>query len=310
MKGKIIMKISEVMAIFAAAMVAAANAAEPETVKLETAQAAAEVSLSGARVMSFRIKGDEVLWRPRAWRLDGEKWAHGGIPVCWPWFGKSGPDPKVMHGFARTQLFSVRGKKIGKERCELVLGLSSSAETKRRWPHDFDLEYRIVLTDRLKLELKTTNTGTQPFALTAGFHPYFAIGDRDRTAVTGTDGMRFCDSRLTTNYDRVWHGDMQLTDSFDHVFVEPAATAFHAIVDPVRERRICIASSGAARLVVWNPGREEPADENPVPGAIAAGDWRHLICVEPAILWREAARTVAPGAVHVLSAEIWYNSTR
>ena len=238
-------KIERCSALLAAAMAAAVNAAEPETVKLETAQASAEVSLHGGRVMSFRIKGDEVLWRPRAWRLDGEKWAHGGIPICWPWFGKSGPEHEVMHGFARTKLFAVREKKLGKERCELVLGLSSSDETKKRWPYDFDLEYRIVLTDRLRLELKTTNTGAQPFALTAGFHPYFAIGERDRTAVTGTDGMKFCDSRLPMNFDSVWHGDMQLTDSFDHVFVEPHDTAFHAIEDPVRKRRIGVSSSGA-----------------------------------------------------------------
>lgn len=292
--------------LFAVSVLAASlvQAADTDLIKLETALASAEVSLQGGRILSFKAKGDEVLWRPRAWRLDGEEWAHGGIPLCWPWFGASGPDPKVIHGFVRTQRFSVRRQSKGRNRCELVLGLSSSAETKKRWPYDFDLEYRVLLTDRLQLELKTANTGTQPFQLTAGFHPYFAIGDRDRTVVTGTDGMKFCDSRVTNEYCNVWRGDMPLTASFDHVFVEPRGTAFHAIRDPVRGRTIGLSSVGAARLVVWNPGTEEPAWADPAPGALAVGDWRHLVCVEPAILWKEAARTVEPGGTHLLTAEI------
>ena len=282
--------------------VAFSAAADP--VRLETAQAAAAVSLCGGRILSFTVKGDEVLWRPRAWRWESEGWTHGGLPLCWPWFGMDGPNPTNMHGFVRTQTFAIRRKELGRERCELVLGLSSNAATRKRWPHDFDLEYRIVLTDRLRLELKTANTGREPFQLTTGFHPYFAIGDRDRTTVTGTDGMKFCDSRVTTAFGSVWKGDMPLTASFDHVFVEPRATAFHAIMDPVRRRRITLSSSGAAQLVVWCPGVEDPAEANPEPGELAIGDWRRFACVEPAILWQEAARTVAPGTNHVLVAEI------
>ena len=275
-----------------------------DSVKLETEQATAEVSLQGGRILSFKVKGDEVLWRPKAWRLDGDDWAHGGLPLCWPWFGVKGPDLKNMHGFVRTQTFALRRKVLDPKRCELVLGLSSNEATRKRWPHDFDLEYRIILTDRLRLELKTTNTGKEPFQLTTGFHPYFAIGERDRTTVTGTDGMKFCDSRVTTEFGSVWKGDMPLTATFDHVFVEPRATAFHAILDPVRRRKITLSSSGAAQLVVWCPGAEDPAEANPAPGELAIGDWRHLACVEPAILWREAERTVAPEATHVLAAEI------
>ena len=224
--------------------------------------------------------------------------------MCWPWFGSSGPDPKVKHGFAHLRKFSLRQKHETRERSELVLGLSADAETRRLWPYDFDLEYRITLTDRLRLELKTVNTGKETFQFTTGFHPYFAIGDRDRTVVTGTDGMRFCDSRKTRALDSVWHGDLPLLSSFDHVFVEKGPTAFHAIEDAARGRRIELSSGGAARLVVWNPGSEEPAEENPAPGKLAAGDWRRLICVEPAILWKEAARSVAPGASFVLWAAI------
>lgn len=278
----------------------------PDTVRLETSAATAEVSPVGARVLSFKKRGGkDVLWRPRAWSLGAKKWTHGGIPPCWPWFGSSGPETNSpIHGFAHRCRFEERSRKFAPNRAELVLGLKPDAKSRKAWPHDFDLEIKFVLTDTLQLEMKTTNTGSAPFDLTCGFHPYFAIGERNLARVTNTDGMRFCDSRETTQYDGVWRGDMKLTASFDHVFVEPKDTAFHAIVDSAMRRRIGVRSVGAARLVVWNPGAEEPADANPEPGCLAAGDWRRLVCVEPAILWNEAARRIEPGKSHVLFAEI------
>ena len=253
--------------------------------------------------MSFKTGGEEVLWSPKSWNHKGDKWCHGGIPICWPWFGSSGPSTN-NHGFAWRSAFEVRSKKSSPERAELVLGLKPSAATRKEWPHEFDLEYSIILTDTLKLVLKTRNTDSKPFILTAGFHPYFFIGDRDRTVVTGTDGMKYCDSRLTTEYNSVWKGNMKLLSSFDHVFVEPYPTASHTVVDPLLDRRVTVTSAGAKRLVVWNPGVEEQAWEKPAPGDLAIGDWRHLVCVEPAILWKEAAIDMKPGAEHEMTAEI------
>ena len=294
-----------ILSTMAAALSACAIfAAEPSIVRLDTGRSSATVSLHGGRVMSFKTGGEEVLWSPKSWNHKGDKWCHGGIPLCWPWFGKSGPTPDVAHGFAWRSRFELRSRKDSDGRSELVLGLKPTDASRKEWPCEFDLEYSIVLSDTLSLRLKTTNTGTKPFALTAGFHPYFFIGDRDRAFVTGTDGMKYCDSRLTTKYDSVWKGNMKLTSSFDHVFVEPYPTALHKIVDPLLDRSISVSSSGAARLVVWNPGVEEEAFENPDPGQLAVGDWRHLVCVEPSILWKEAAVELKPGAVHELKAEI------
>ena len=273
--------------------------------KIETALCTAEISLYGGHVLSWAPTGHKpvIYMSPKAVFKKG-KALRGGIPLCWPWFGRSGPDPDVPHGFAWRSRFDVRSRKSAPGRCELVLGLRSTDEMLKEWPYGFDLEYGIVLADTLKLTLRTRNIGDRPFALTAGFHPYFFIGDRDRTEITGTDGMKYCDSRLTTKYDSVWKGNMKLTSSVDHVFVEPYPTALHKIVDPLLDRRISVSSSGAARLVVWNPGVEEPAFDNPAPGQLAVEDWRHLLCVEPAILWKEAAVEVKPGAVHELVAEI------
>lgn len=283
--------------------VSAAFAQAPSMITLQTETSSAVLSLHGGKIMSFKTGGEELLWSPKAWSNDEGKWCHGGIPLCWPWFGRSGSDTNVMHGFAWRSKFEVRSKKSSPVRSELVLGIVSSDVTRREWAHEFDLEYTVVLTDRLSLRLRTKNTGKEPFAITAGFHPYFFIGDRDRTIVTGTDGMSYCDSRVGMNFDRVWKGDLKLLDAFDHVFVEPRSAAIHKIVDPLLDRCVSVVSTGAKRLVVWNPGTANESD-NPAPGNLATGDWRHFVCVEPAILWKEAAVEVQPGAVHELMAEI------
>lgn len=282
----------------------AVSAAGSSLITLQTDRSSAIVSLDGARVVSFKTGGEEVLWSPKSWRYGGKEWAHGGIPVCWPWFGRSGPDTNVIHGFAWQHKFTVRNRKAVSGRSELVLGLTSETAKCDKWPYDFDLEYSIVLTDTLRLSLKTKNTGSKPFVLTTGLHPYFFIGDRDRTVVTGTDGLKYCDSRVTRDLASVWKGDLKLISSFDHVFVEPPGKFLHRIIDPLLDRTVTISASGAPRLVVWNPGVEEEAFGSPPPGALAVGDWRHLVCVEPAVLWKDAAIELKPGAVHELTAEI------
>ena len=306
-KGRVCCAVAALLhstAVFASEAAHPATAAGSKEITIAAKDASIVVSLFGGRILSFKKGDEEILWRPRAWRHEAGSWRHGGIPLCWPWFGLSNPESTIKHGFAWYQMFEVRSQKTSPERCELVLGLKSSPSTHAIWPYDFDLEYTIVLTDRLSMKLRTKNTGTKPLPLTVGFHPYFLIGDRDRTSVTGMDGLKFCDSRRTERLDGVWKGDMKLLSSFDHVFVEPRATALHQIKDPVLKRTVSVSSSGAKRLVVWNPGAEAPAQDMPAPGDFGKGDWRRMICVEPAILWKDAIVTVEPGSAHEIFATI------
>ena len=293
------------MLFLSATAMLSAYADTPEVISLYTQSSSAEVSLMGGRVISFKTKGEELLWTPQAWSYADNKWCHGGIPICWPWFGRVGPVTNcTIHGFAWHSRFAVRKKNITANRSELVLGLKSSDLQSKEWPYDFDLEYTIVLTDKLNLHIKTKNTGDKSFKFTGGFHPYFFIGDRDRTVVTGTDGLKFRDSRVSKVFNDVWKGDMKLLSSFDHVFAEVKAAPSHTIVDPVLDRRITGTSSGVTRLVVWNPGVEGAAYKKPGPGDLAIGDWRHLVCVEPAVIGNDVAIDLQPGATHVMSTEI------
>ena len=161
--------------LFVSAMAVSSLFADDSAIlTLETERASAVVSLAGGRVLSFKTSGEEVLWSPKSWNHKGDKWCHGGIPICWPWFGSSGPSTNA-HGFAWRSAFEVRSRKSSPTRSELVLGLKPDAATRKEWPHVFDLEYSIILTDTLKLVLKTRNTDSKPFILTAGFHNLEAL---------------------------------------------------------------------------------------------------------------------------------------
>ena len=272
-------------------------------VTLATASSAAKIDLAGAKVVSLKLDGKETVWMPRKPGAPGAKWNHGGIPLCWPWFGiPEGCSEDTPHGFAKDFTFSLVAFESNASRSHVAMQLVSSEETKRIWPHDFKLTFEATLTDTLRISLRTENTGTETFSFTAGLHPYFLLGDRTKAKVTGVDGFKFCDSRVSRTLDSVWSGDLSLGESLDHVFGEKNIYSLHSIVDPVLGRTITTSASGVSRFVVWAAGENEGVSGKP--GALEKGDWKKFVCAEPAILWNEQAIVLPPGARHQLDFEI------
>jgi D-hexose-6-phosphate mutarotase len=257
----------------------------------------AELSLFGAQVLSYRPTGNfPVLYTPPEVAFGPDKADHGGIPVCWPWFGKNGPEGSYGHGFARRSLWRVTGSEYSEDITEITLALDCTEETRRLWPHEFALQLKVSVSMKLNMGLKTTNTGSEPFEITEGFHPYFLVRDRDAVTVRGLDGCRYCDARKTRVADETWSGDLHFDTEYDHVFAVPADKNEFAIIDPGLRRAIAIASRGNAKLVCWNPGAVDLPDRN-----LAADDWRKFVCVEPATLFKEDATVkIAPGESHEL----------
>ena len=264
-------------------------------VALANQYGSAEISLFGAQVLSYKPTGNfPVLYVPKEISFGADKADHGGIPVCWPWFGQNGPEGSYGHGFARRSLWRVVGSEYSEDITELTLALDCTAETKKIWPHDFALQLKVSVSMKLNMGLKTTNTGNEPFEITEGFHPYFLVRDRDAVTVRGLDGCVFCDARKTRVADAVWTGDLVFNTEYDHVFAVKKNEV--AIRDPGLRRAIAIASRGNAKLVCWNPGAVDLPDRN-----LGADDWRKFVCVEPATLFKEDATVkIAPGESHEL----------
>ena len=259
----------------------------------------AELALLGANVLSYRPTGhSEVLFRPAKRDYNRADKVHCGIPVCWPQFGNRFAKDLPQHGFARTLVFEVRGTEYSEEKTEVTLGLRSDAETRKLWPHDFDLEYKVSVSMKLNLALTTTNVGSEPFDFSCGLHPYFLVRDRNAVTVKGLDGCAYVDAAGDMAKADVWQGDLAVTAGYDHVFTMSAAPKHeYALLDAGLRRAIALVSSGNTKTVVWNPDTAAVvADHSP-------DDWRKFVCVEPVSAWPGGA-TLAPGARHELLAAI------
>jgi len=268
---------------------------------------AAEVSLLGANVLSYRPTGhSNVLFRPEKRDYNRGESIHGGIPVCWPQFGNRFSKELPQHGFARYMVFEVRGTEYTEEMTEVTLGLKDDAETRKLWPHAFDLTYKISVSMKLNLTLTTKNTGAEPFDFNCGLHPYFLVRDVAGVTVRGLAGTSYVDGMHLDRGPSVLQGDFPASGAPDHIFTlpEPKADAplsslkhEFAILDGGLGRATAMVSTGNTRCVVWNPG------DGGLRADLAEEDWKRFVCVEPVSDW-PGGRTLPAGATHALTAAI------
>lgn len=215
------------------------------------------VDTLGAHVLSYvPAGGREVLFRPSADRRP-RQWYHGGIPVCWPWFGRYGEPGSGMHGLVRLMDWEVVSRQDAARESRLHLRLKSNAESERYFDGAFELDYEIVLAETLKLDLSMRNTGSRRFPVTTGFHPYFRVADVAASTVRTPQGVIRCMPGMDGG--------------------RPFADGRYVLDDG--EREIVLTSWCNNKLVIWTH------DGTPLDG-LAPGEWRHFVCVEPAILPR------------------------
>lgn len=288
--------LAAVAAVQAVANVALIQEDGMDMIMLSNRFGSLKVSLRGAQVRSYKPAGmaEDVLFVPKTTTLEGTKDDRGGIPVCWPWFGRNGEPGTESHGFARYSRFEVRGQKETADGTTLTLGLKPTDETRKVWPYDFDLEYAIRLGATLDLSLRTRNTDARPVKITEGLHPYWRVSDRNKVRVDGLDGCLYCFADVSQVADQTWKGTFVPNGHYDHVFT--LAKREQTITDTGWNRTVVMRGSGYSKIVIWTP---EAAFEN-----LTAEDALHFVCVEPATLFRPDSYTLAPGEEHVLSVSI------
>ena len=264
----------------------------------------------GARLVSWRPAGGEEVF---AMAKNRGKWPaggqiHGGLPICWPWFVFEGPEGCKIHGVTGYAEWRIKERAANR----VVFALDDSETTRRAWPHRFHAELEYLLGESLVAVLRVTNTDTDTYACTEGFHPYFRVGDVEKCVVTGSDGSRyFWKGEIEKGDRRVWKGDfpcsLVATGKPGYVFEEktPSGVHVHDLVDPVLNRTLHLSYEGNVKFVVWNSG----PDFSPFGGADVPDYGRRFVCVEGATLYRDRAYTLAPGETHVLKLAIQIEKT-
>lgn len=233
--------------------------------------------LHGAHITSYvPQQGEEILWlSPQAIYQKG-KAIRGGIPLCWPWFGKHSENGSLpQHGFARNSSFSMQyAKRLANGAVELLLYLTDNEETLELWPHHFRLEVKIILGKQLSIDMITHNTGRNEFVITEAIHSYFAVPDISNAVVNGLQNIQY--------YDQLQ--DKQETEVDDNITISQEVDRIYASQDtPITiaaqsNLRIELLQEKANATVLWNPWIDKSCNMTDFPD----DGYKNMLCVEAA----------------------------
>ena len=270
--------------------------------QIENDLATATVCLQGAQLTHWqpRSQTEPVTFMSAMAQYTAGKPIRAGIPICWPWFGPHATDRSLpQHGFARNLLWEARAPvRLENGATQLSLLLFDNAKTRVLWPHRFSLEYRVTVGDVLDIELTTTNTDGEAFALSEALHAYLQVGDISAVQVLGLDGTEYID-KVDGEQRKRQEGPLTFAAEIDRVYVNTEARC--TIADRLLKRRIHVSKRGSHSTVVWNPWEKKAATLADLGSASATrGGWRQFVCVESANAG-DNTLTLAPGQNHSLA---------
>lgn len=262
-------------------------------------KATAGITLHGGHVISFTPKGqDELIWMSGMAIFDGKAALRGGIPVCWPWFGRIAAP---AHGFARTSEWALIEHRENEQGVIIVLGLDHSPQTLAIWPFQFQTRLYVEIGDKLKVTLETTNTDEKAWTFSAALHSYLKVGNITQTTTTGM-GVEYIDSLQDAKMCQ-GGSTLILTDTIDRVYTAPEAQI--QVQDPVLNRTLVVENSGHNSAVLWNPwaqGAQSMAD-------MPDDGYQTMLCVESTVHapCLSAGKTLQPGESHQLVTTVFSN---
>ncbi len=270
--------------------------------QLSTVHGTAIVALHGAHLLSWIPTGQrEVFWLSAASR-PAPAAIRGGVPICWPWFGKQGmPQGAMQHGPMRIlpwELSAVQADNA--QRVSITLSPCPATPTDdpvlKFAPH-LQVALHLDLGETLVQTLETHNHGKQPFALTQALHSYFAVHDATLVQIQGLGGLRYEDKLLGTA-GTLQQSVFQLNSACDRIYQQDSDDPSHhyTLDDGVWCRRIHIRTHGSQSVVVWNPGADLARSMVDVPDAA----WKDFLCVETTNAGQDVV-LLEPGGRHCIA---------
>jgi glucose-6-phosphate 1-epimerase len=237
-----------------------------------------------------------LLWLSRASLFAEGRAIRGGVPVCWPWFGRHPDNPDLpQHGFARTSLWRlVEVDESDPDLSVVTLELQDCAQTLELWPHHFILRLRIGVGRSLELALTTMNRDRESCTITSALHSYFTVSDIDNVEIRGLENTPYFDA--LTGENRLQQGAIHICREVDRVYQEVDCRRIE-LFD--RERIVEIRPQGSRSAVVWNPWIAKSA----AMADMEPEGYKTMVCIETANALDDA-RTLAPGDSHTLGVTI------
>ncbi len=267
-------------------------------VRVRNAGSSGEIYLHGAHVTSWHpAQAEEIFFLSSSTKWEDGKAIRGGIPICFPWFRGKSDDPKApAHGVVRTKSWQLDAITQAGDAVTVSMTTASDEGTKKWWPYDFQLRYKVTFGPEFVMELTTTNTGKAPVRIEEALHCYFSVGSAASAKVHELDGVHYLDN-MRGNVERVQQADVQLTEQTDNAYLDTQSPV--ELEDQEKGRRIHIVKENSQSTVVWNPWREGATKLND----LGKDEWMQMLCVEPCNILSRGVN-LAAGEQHTIGARI------
>ena len=269
-------------------------------IEIDNSLAVARIALQGGHVDWWRPKSakQDVLWLSSNARYEKGRSIRGGVPICWPWFGKHPTDGSFcLHGFARVIPWKlVESSELKNGATKIVLKMLPTETAIKQLTYSFELLLTIVIGETLNLNLKTTNLSDSPFVISEGYHTYFYISDIEKIKITGLENSSYTDK--IDNFKRgVEENSIIIKGEFDRVYTNTSNDCY--IEDEEFNRVITIKKSNSNSTVVWSPWKEKALQMGDMGGD---NEWRRMVCVETANLLENSV-VIYPKLSHSIATE-------
>lgn len=241
--------------------------ATPDILNISHPLCRATILLQGAQLISWIPSGaSEVLWSSDISHYSSDKAFRGGIPICWPWFGKAF---SPSHGFARLMTWELISRDDSNSGVHLEFRLSDSPKTREIWPHPFTLTLQIHLGSTCEIQLNID----APVPTTGALHTYLTTSDIAHSTVSGL-GDYYIDSLQKNTHVTTVELTLQIHSEVDRIYTHPQSE--NTLTTP--KQTLQLSHQGQSDVVVWNPWIERSAEI----ADMEANDYRHMLCIETA----------------------------
>jgi len=263
---------------------------------VENKSANTKIALQGAHLFHYQRHNEPpLLYVSNTSSFAEGKAIRGGIPICWPWFGKhKSRNDFPQHGFARTALWRcIETKEEDEYHSEITLQLKGQQKNTTLWPFKTDLQLRIQISETLTLQLSTTNRDNTSFTISSALHSYFAVSDISNVTVKGLEDTTFIDT--LTMEDKRQKGEIVITEETDRVYQK----VYHPIKLHDSGRIVTINNIGSKSVVIWNPWIEKSLTI----GDLDNNGYKKMLCIETANAFNDE-RLLKPDEIHTLGMTI------
>ncbi len=260
-------------------------------IEINNVHASAKIALQGAHIWSYTPKDKhDILWVSKASYFELGKAIRGGIPVCFPWFGKHATHASFpQHGFARTSLWKVVKEEEHEEGSTSIhLELRETVESLKLWPYNFTLILEVHIAEELSITMHIKNMDEKAFEVGTALHTYFSISNVEDVSIEGLQNKRYFDALTQTK--QIQKDPLKIDKEIDRVY---AVSNTVSMSD--KYHTIHIRSQGSNSLVLWNPWKEKSASM----GDMTEDGYKTMVCLETSNA-REDVRVVKPQETHVM----------